>query len=214
VNGAVITALNEADTIDFLVSDLKAKGLEVIVIDDGSTDATGDVAKMAGAIVVRHSESHGIGKSLMEAWRLAIGRKWDYTLQIDAGGSHNPDDLPRFAGDVMIGSRFLPPSEYIGRGWRKYASRLTAILLNFATHKRVSDWTSGYRVFSRDEVDILLRGNYMTNMHTWQIEVLAYALENNLTVAEFPISYRAGQSTMKWKTVDDLIKVYLWIIHR
>ena len=51
-------------------------------------------------------------------------------------------------------------------------------------------------------------------MHTWQIEVLNAGIEKGLTVSEFPITYHSGDSTMKLSTVDDLIKVYLWILHR
>jgi hypothetical protein len=61
---------------------------------------------------------------------------------------------------------------------------------------------------------VLIDYQYMTNMHTWQIEVIGEAVNQGLTVAEFPITYHAGQSTMKWKTVDDLIKVYLWLLNR
>lgn len=217
MNGAVITAKDEAGTIGELVYQLKKQGLEVCVVDDGSSDDTGWVAHLSGAHVIRHETSKGIGKSLMEAWQYAISQGWDYTVQIDAGGSHNPQDWQKgfdSSADVMIGSRFLPQSQYIGRKWRAIASRIVAGLLNWATHKKISDWTSGYRVFNLKALQMLANLNYMTNMHTWQIEVLDEALHRGLKVGQFPITYKAGDSTMKWKTVDDLIKVYLWIFHK
>ncbi len=217
MNGALITALNEADTIGQLVKFLKMQGLEVCVIDDGSTDNTGVIAGAWGADVIRHDTPQGIGKSLLEGWRYALWRGWDRLIQIDAGGSHDPsqiDILLTSGADITIGSRFLPTSQYIGRGWRSIASRITAALLNFATHKKITDWTSGYRIFSNRALQELEHVQYMTNAHTWQIEVLGEAIHKKLTISEFPITYTAGNSTMKWKTVDDLIKVYLWVLNR
>lgn len=216
-NGAIIAALNEADTIGQLVKFLKMQGLEVCVIDDGSTDYTGAIAAAWGAIVVRHNTPQGIGKSLIDGWRQALWQEWDWTIQIDAGGSHDPQEWQKgfdSKTDVMIGSRFMKQSEYIGRGWRAIASRITAAMLNFATHKKISDWTSGYRIFSNHAMRELMDVRYMTNMHTWQIEVLNEASRKGLTVSEFPITYKAGNSSLKWQTIDDLIKVYLWIFHQ
>lgn len=224
MNGAVITAKDEAGTIGELVYQLKKQGLEVCVVDDGSKDDTGKVAQISGAHVIRHDKSKGIGKSLIEAWEYAISQGWNYTVQIDAGGSHNPIDCEDwevyhfpFTENkplLMIGSRFLPQSKYIGRKWRAVASQIVAGMLNWATHKKISDWTSGYRVFSRKALQTLVKLIYLSNMHTWQIEVLDEALHRGFTVKEFPITYKAGDSTMKWKTVDDLIKVYLWILNK
>lgn len=217
MNGAVIAALNESKTIGRLVSDMIGLGLEVVVIDDGSTDGTGEIASSKGAKVIRHHEPKGIGKSLMDGWKYAIERGWEYTVQIDAGGSHNPIDhlrVLRFVDDVYVGSRFTLGAYYEGRRWRALASRLAAALLNFATHKRITDWTSGYRVFSKKALFILSNIHYLTNMHTWQIEVLGEAIHYGLTVREFPITYKAGKSSMKLKTVFDLMKVYLWIFNR
>jgi len=218
MNGAVITALNEAATIGELVAALKSLGLAVIVIDDGSTDNTSAAAMAGGAEVVRNNENKGIARSLMTAWAIALSRGWDYTIQIDAGGSHNPQDIQSIAlhhrPDILIGSRFRPTSEYIGRQWRAYLSNVTAHICGFIACHKITDWTSGYRVFSRKALQVLSKQNYLATGHAWQIEVLFYALENKLSVSEFPITYRAGNSTLKWKTVDELIKVLLWMVNK
>jgi len=215
MNGAVITALNEAGTIAELVYQLQKQGLDVCVVNDGSTDDTGLVAQLAGAYVIHHAKPHGIGKSLVEAWKYAIAQEWDYIVQIDAGNSHIATDAIAMIGyceDVVIGSRFLPTSRYIGRGWRAALSKITAWACNFATHGKLTDWTSGYRVFSLVALQRLSTVNYITDMHTWQIEVIHAAINLNLSIAQLPITYRAGNSSLKLKTIDDLIKVYLWIL--
>lgn len=215
MNGAVITALNEAGTIAELVYQLQKQGLDVCVVNDGSTDDTGLVAQLAGAYVIHHAKPHGIGKSLVEAWKYAIAQGWKYTVQIDAGNSHRATDaiaMIQAREDLVIGSRFLPTSQYIGRGWRATLSKITAWACNFATHQEISDWTSGYRVFSLNALRKLSAEHYITEQHTWQIEVIHAAIKHDLTIAEAPITYRAGNSSLKLKTIDDLIKVYLWIL--
>lgn len=217
MNGAVITAKDEAETIGDLVSDLRELGLEVCVIDDGSKDATGEIAAQAGAFVIYHAESLGIAKSLMEGWQYAIWQNWERTVQIDAGGSHDPHQIYRLltsGTDITIGSRFMPASLYIGRRWRAIASRIMAGMLNFATHKKITDWTSGYRVFTQRALNELVKVHYLTKMHTWQIEVLSAAIYKKLTISEFPITYKAGNSTLKLSTIIDSVTVYLWVFNR
>jgi dolichol-phosphate mannosyltransferase len=213
MNGAVITALNEADTIGALVKALRGQGLAVCVVDDGSTDDTGKIAAFWNAHVIRHDTRQGIGRSLVEAWRYAIEQGWEQTYQLDAGGSHSVDEeIMSLHGtyDIYIGSRFRPFGQYQGGStWRKLGSKWTAKALNFATHQHITDWTSGYRVFSRRALLALVDVNYMTNMHTWQIEVLHAAMQRGLTIAEAPITYKAGRSTFRWALLDDLIRVYL-----
>lgn len=221
MNGAVITAKNEAETIGKLVFQLRELGLEICVIDDGSNDDTGKIAKLFDAHVIRHETSKGIGKSLVEAWQYAIEQEWEHTVQIDAGGSHYPADagkyikwIKRWELDIAIGSRFCTTAMYIGRSWRAVASKFVASILNWTTHQDISDWTSGYRVFSRKALIALVDVHYLTNMHTWQIEVLGEAIKKKLVISEFPITYRAGNSSLKLSTIHDLIKVYLWIFNR
>ena len=215
MNGAVITALNEQDTIGGLVRDLIRQGLDVCVVNDGSTDETEWQARSNGAHIIHHDTPHGIGCSLLGAWRYAIDSGWEYTIQMDAGGSHEPqyaNSMINNPKDIVIGSRFWDRWQYIGGSWwRKLGSRITSAALNFATHQHITDWTSGYRCFSRKALQTLVDVPYTTNMHTWQIEVLYAALRNGLTVAEAPITYRAGRSTFSWRLLDDLIRVYLQV---
>lgn len=214
MNGAVITARNEAGNIGYLVNALREQGLSACVVDDGSGDATGEIAQQAGAHVIYHAESKGIGRSLIEAWKYAISQRWEYTIQIDAGGSHAPDEW-RYAPncDVAIGSRFTKGSIYYGRPQRARLSRWLAYILNWTTSRKISDWTSGYRVFSLRALMALTATSYITNMHTWQIEVIGVAIQKGLSISEFPIYYTAGNSSLRPVVLLDLFKVYLWILN-
>lgn len=214
---AVITAKDEAATIGPLVHSLCALGYAVIVVDDGSQDDTGERAAENGAYVLAHDESQGIAKSLLRAWDVALSLHPDYIVQLDAGGSHDPQDAARLVEyaiayhfDLVIGSRFCRGALYRGRAWRAIASRIAAMLMNFVAHARIKDWTSGYRVFSRKALETLVAHRYCTRMHAWQMEVLAWALLDGLKVAEAPIAYTAGRSSLRLSAVDEAISVFLW----
>ena len=127
---AVITAKNEEASIRDVVDQLVADGWQVVVINDGSTDDTAWNALTAGAHVIHQYPSQGIGKSLLRAWKVAYSEGADYVVQLDAGGSHNPaqamellDVLIMSDAEMVIGSRFIFGSRYIGRAWRAWASR-------------------------------------------------------------------------------------------
>lgn len=198
---ALVTTLNEAGTIYDLVLDLRALGLDVLVIDAGSADGTAGLARAAGA-AVSDLPGASIRDGLLAGWRLAL-KVPDYRalVQIDAGGSHDPRqalDLLRAldgAADMVIGSRFLPGSRYLGRPWRRRLSRAAALACQAKTGARLTDWTSGYRAFSAKALLEMAAGAYRATMHGWQIEVVGRALDQGLRVVEVPISYTAGRSS-------------------
>lgn len=215
---AVITARNEADNIGRLVKELVANPyLDVVyVMDDGSTDATCQLARKNGAVVFAHEASRGIRDSLLELWRNAVSAGATLIVQLDAGGSHQPEQVTRlitkavqFDVDILVGSRFIPGGLYVsGHWWRKLGSRIFGALCRLClpgTHVR--DWTSGYRVFSRKALLTLKDRTYLTSGHTWQAEVLGHAFEAGLSVREAPITYVAGRSSMKPRALIDMLNV-------
>lgn len=216
---AVITAKNEAATIGGIVTKLVTDGFKVIVINDGSTDDTAWNALASGAHVVHQFPSAGIGPSLQRAWKIALDEGADRIVQLDAGGSHDPDDAWGLLDkldtcDMVIGSRFIANSEYIGKPLRALGSKFAAVMLNFASHAHISDWTSGYRAFNRTALNTLAAKQYHQTMHPWQIEVLGYAIERKLRIVEVPITYTAGGSSLKWHHISGAIMEWLWIFNR
>jgi glycosyltransferase involved in cell wall biosynthesis len=118
---------------------------EIIVVDDGSTDATAEVAKAAGALVVRHPYSKGNGSAVKSGARAATG---DTLVFLDADGQHDPADIPRLLArldegyDMAVGARQAGSQASLGRGM---ANRLYNRLASYMTGHRVEDLTSGFR---------------------------------------------------------------------
>lgn len=201
---AVVTTRNERETVGRLVSQLFDLGLDdVVVADAGSTDNTPTLAQWRGAFVLDAGDRAPFSHALPLAWRAALMRGADRLVQIDAGASHDPAQVPELLGrldegcELVVGSRFLPGSTYQGRPWRRRASILMAIACNASAGAYVTDWTSGYRAFSRPAARYLADVRYRALMHAWQAEVLGAALRVGLRVGEVPIRYVAGASSFR-----------------
>lgn len=219
----VIPAKDEADTIGRLVTEAAQYGT-VLVVNDGSRDDTGPIAAKSGGLHLRHVSSCGIGLSIMDGWRVALANGAEWILVMDAGGSHDPRDIPKFpafaglngtrVAHIVIGSRFVPGGRYYGRWWRKACSRFMALLCNLSqSGKWLHDWSSGFRLYSAGAVRQLLAVRYQAKMHAWQIEVLGWARFLHLSIKETPITYVAGQSSLSWSGVLEAALVWLQILH-
>lgn len=108
--GALIPAFNCEDRIGAVVSGTAAQGLDVLVVDDGSTDATATAARQAGARLVRRRENGGKGDALRVGLSVLLGEPYTHILMLDGDGQHDPADIPRFlamAGeaDFLLGNR-------------------------------------------------------------------------------------------------------------
>jgi len=113
---AVIPCLNEARTIAQVVAAVRRFVPKVIVIDDGSSDDTGIIARNAGAEVIRHAEPQGKGAALQAGWKYALKRGFDWALAMDGDGQHSTNDVPKFfevaertGAMLVIGNRMNDP---------------------------------------------------------------------------------------------------------
>lgn len=147
---AVIPAKDAAGTVGRVVADLKraVPGVEVIVVDDGSSDATGDAAHATGAIVVRHPENRGKGAALQSGFDEALQRGAEAVLAMDADGQHDPAAAPLLLAaldraDLVIGSR---QGNRTGMPWiRKATNDVTTWWVSRLAGRRIEDSQSGYR---------------------------------------------------------------------
>jgi glycosyltransferase involved in cell wall biosynthesis len=149
----VIPAKNESRSIPALIEQLLALPdlEEIIVVDDGSTDGTGDIADKLGVKVVRHPYSKGNGAAIKSGARVATG---DVILFMDADGQHAPDDIPRLLQkldqgfDMVVGARQAGSQASVGRG---FANKFYNRLASYMTGQKIEDLTSGFRVAQREK---------------------------------------------------------------
>jgi glycosyltransferase involved in cell wall biosynthesis len=187
----VIPAYNEERTIVSVLRGLKEAGLsDFIVVDDSSTDHTGELALQEGATVVRHVINRGLGGALGTGIRAALRFQPSIIVTFDADGQHDPQDvLPIIApiekgeADVVIGSRMLQP---LGMPWSR---RIANGIANLATRTlfgiRTTDSQSGLRAFSRQAARQL---RITTSGMEVSSELAAEVARNQLRMAEVPIT--------------------------
>lgn len=130
--------------------------LDLLVVDDGSSDGTAGVARAADVPVLRHPVNLGVGGALQTGFRYAVERGYDAGVQLDADGQHDPAFLPqllepllRGACDVSIGSRFVARSGYHAPVGRRFGMVLFSGVVRIALHRRIADTTSGFRAYNR-----------------------------------------------------------------
>ena len=154
-NLIVITAHNEEEKIAEVIGGLQANGFkDILVVDDGSTDRTGEVAKSKKVDVARHIINRGLGAALGTGFEFAKMGDYDCLVTFDGDGQHKADDLPRLIkpihdgqADVVIGSRLLNPAGMPpGRLFFNYVSNLATLLLYRVW---TTDTLSGLRAFNR-----------------------------------------------------------------
>lgn len=156
----IIPAYNEEKRIASVIAGVRTfiPNAAVVVINDCSRDDTATVASQAGAIVVSHPFNMGYGAAIQTGYKFAKNRGYDYLVQLDADGQHDPSCIPELlapivAGeaDIAIGSRFLGTS-YRPPFARRAGMALFRRIVSFVTGKSITDTTSGFQAFSRDVI--------------------------------------------------------------
>ncbi|MBT1072574.1 glycosyltransferase family 2 protein [Geobacter chapellei] len=156
----LIPAYNEASRIAQVVLSIKkiCPYLDVVVISDGSSDDTAKIARNIGAVVLSHPFNMGYGVAIQTGYKYALANNYDYLVQLDADGQHDPSCIPALLApvqsgeaDIAIGSRFLGNS-YHPPFLRRLGMSLFRLIVSRVTGRQVTDTTSGFQAFNRDVI--------------------------------------------------------------
>jgi len=165
---AIVPAYNEAATISMVIENLRTHvpGFDVVVVDDGSTDATAAVAERCGARVLRLPFNVGIGGAVQAGFKYALEQGYDYCVQCDGDGQHDPAHIARLQEamaadpglDMVVGSRFLTRDyRYPAPVSRRTGIHIFASICSRIIRQRISDPTSGFRLCNRRAIALFAR---------------------------------------------------------
>ncbi|HKC50540.1 MAG TPA: glycosyltransferase family 2 protein [Myxococcota bacterium] len=195
----VIPSFNEAPRLPALLARIEAEktGLEVVVVDDGSRDATAELAARAGATVLRHPFNLGYGAGLQTGYKYALEVGARCVVQMDADGQHDPSDIRRLLAplergecDLVIGSRFLAPTGY-EMGFTRTLGRRFFVGLARAFGIRVTDPTSGFQALGRRVLELYAGDSFPSDYP--DVDVLLTAHRHGLAVREISVEMHASQ---------------------
>lgn len=193
----IIPAFNEEVALPGTLRELRttAPGLDVVVVSDGSTDSTADVARAAGVEVLELPFNLGIGGALRAGFRYAVREDYDAAVQVDGDGQHDPTQIAKLlaalegGADMVIGSRFAKESaHYEVGGARRSAMRLLQIAVRLLSGHRFTDTSSGFRGFNRAVLAFFAREYPSEYMES--VESLVLATYEGFDVVEVPVDMR------------------------
>ena len=186
----VIPAFNSAHTLGELVRAIHAKQLDIIVVNDGSSDQTAQTASRAGAVVISHLRNMGKGAALRAGFRHALRLGYDGVITIDSDGQHDPKDIGALIqtaeqrqariviGNRMADGRMMPPL-------RRWTNRLMSRLISRLMAQEVPDSQCGFRFIRSDALAALPMASNHFDLET---ELLLAAARRHWTVVSVPIA--------------------------
>jgi glycosyltransferase involved in cell wall biosynthesis len=216
----VIPAYNESATIADVIQRVQVDAplFDIIVINDGSTDDTAELARSAGADVLQMPFNVGIGGAVQAGFVYAKENGYRYMVQVDGDGQHEPQEIEKLleamaadpALDVVCGSRFVTPGEYLAPISRRTGIHVFAFLLSRIVRQTVTDPTSGFRLYNRRAIDLFSR-DYPHDYP--EVEAVLMLHHHRLAMAEVPVRMfeRGGgrSSISSGKSAYYMIKVLL-----
>ncbi len=212
----LIPVYNEARFIAQVIREAIPYAAEVAVVDDGSSDATGEIAGSAGATVIQHLANKGKGAALQTGFNYAFGKGYQAVLTMDGDGQHRSEDIPvlleryqKSDVDMVVGCRSrnlknMPLDRFV-TNW------FTSALISFLSRQKVQDSQSGFRVM---DVRIVPSLSFSTSHFDTESEILVDASRAGFKIAEAPIQTVYGTEKSKQNPWRDTIRFFRFFFRR
>ncbi|BDB60859.1 MULTISPECIES: polyprenol monophosphomannose synthase [Rhodococcus] len=223
----IIPTYNERENLGRIITRLHAAlpHTHVLVVDDGSPDGTGDLADDLAAderiAVLHRTEKNGLGAAYIAGFRWGLAHDYTVLVEMDADGSHAPEQLHLLlekvdaGADLVLGSRYVPGGTVVNWPWhREVLSRGGNIYSRLALGVSVQDITGGYRAYRREVLEKLDLDAIASHGYCFQVDLAWRTLQAGFTVAEVPITFterEIGESKMNGNIVQEaLVRVTVW----
>lgn len=218
----IIPALNEAGKIGRVLDKLPRDGrFEAIVVDDGSTDGTGDEARAHGAaVVLRHEQRGGVGAAIRDGWKEGLRRNRPYLALLSGDDQHEPseliaafDALRQAGADYAQGSRWRVGGRVEGPiGHRSFGTRIYSVVFSVLVLRRITDATNGFRIFKADilrDPAVNLDQEWLTS-YDLEPYVLYKSIRRGYKVIEVPctVRYHAREGYTKMRGLRDWWRLF------
>ena len=195
-----VPALNEAAVIGQVLQTLSTVHPlgDVLIVDDGSRDATAPISRAAGARVVSHAINLGVGAAMGTAFKYAVRNGYDTVVQFDGDGQHRAEHIADLVvaladADIVIGSRYAAGGTFKSSAARRGVQRLIAWVVSAYARTKLTDATSGFRISGPRALAVFAE-HYPVEWLGDTVESIVLATRQNLTVREIPVGMneRAG----------------------
>lgn len=218
----LIPAYNEEKSISSVISQIRyyAPEVDILVINDGSTDSTFEKAVEAGARVVNLPFNLGIGGAMQTGYIYAKYHNYDIAIQVDGDNQHDPSYIHKLiqpiindTADMVIGSRYVEETVYKSTAIRRIGMVFFTILIKILTNKWIKDTTSGFRAVDKDIIN-LFASEYPVDYP--EVDVLVKLFKKKFRVIELPVEMKArktGKSSITpIRSIYYMIKVTLSLL--
>lgn len=195
-----VPALNEAAVIGHVLDSIQTVHplADVVIVDDGSRDATASIARERGARVVSHAINLGVGAAMGTAFKYATRHGYDAVIQFDGDGQHRPEYIANLIealerADIVVGSRFADGGTFKSSAARRGVQRLISWVTSAYARTRITDATSGFRIAGPRALAVFAE-HYPVEWLGDTVESIVLATRQGLSVTEIPVvmNERAG----------------------
>ena len=223
----IVPTYNERENISRLVAAVleKDRRLDMLIVDDGSPDGTGDIVESLGAAeprvhLLRRAKKLGLGTAYIAGFKWALERGYDYVFEMDADFSHDPAHLPEFlrsieTADLVLGSRYRHGKVTVVN-WpikRLLLSYYANVYARVVTGLQLFDSTGGYKVYRRTVLEAIDLDDVRSNGYAFQIEMSFRAWRKNFRIVEIPIVF-VDRTEGTSKMSRSIIREAVWMVWR
>jgi len=193
----LIPAYNEEKTISDCIKSIdtsfsNVNEIEIMVVDDGSSDKTAELSRDCGAVVYSFTQNQGLAKAISYGFSKAQGRKTDILVILDADNQYDPKEIPKLIdpiiekkADIVLGDRQVKKLDHM-RLQKKIGNQMSSKIVSMLIGQKINDAQTGFRAFNRDALTKL----QIFSEYTYTQETLLQAKFKNLKIVEVPVSFR------------------------